>query len=435
MTTLAEFMIVAGVENRPPMLDKAMYTSWESRMLLYIKGKKNGNMMLESIKNGPLFYPTIEVDSQIRKKKYTELTEQEQLQDDCDVQATNIVLQGLVVLVFLLGDDLIACLNKAMAFMSTIVASHFPLTNNQLYTSSNLRNQATIQDGRVTVQQVQGRQGQSSSLGTIGKVTTSRGNNAAGQVRVVKCYNCQGEGHMARQCTQPKRPRNVALFKEKLMLVEAQESGQVLDEELLAFLADPGITDSKVVLMANLSSYDSDVLSEDKVNQETKTVNESLTAELERYKERVKTLEQRFNVDLNNHEKLINSQMDDMIQNRCALKQEIDSLKHTLSNQVKDKESLLQTFNVFKKESEEKEKQAFWLPLLNPKSEQLDIIQTPVEIEIPKELSNINFENGLHIELNEVKTVFNQMEAAIKECSVDQKYFDIQKREVSLDND
>ncbi|GJW61794.1 hypothetical protein Tco_0111129 [Tanacetum coccineum] len=40
-----------------------------------------------------------------------------------------------------------------------------------------------------------------------------------------------GEGHMARQCSQPKRPRNSAWFKEKLMLVEAHESGQVLEEE------------------------------------------------------------------------------------------------------------------------------------------------------------------------------------------------------------
>ncbi|GJX40674.1 uncharacterized mitochondrial protein-like protein [Tanacetum coccineum] len=52
-------------------------------------------MMLESIENGPLVYPTIEEDGKIRNKKYAELTEQEKLQDDCDVQATNIVLQGL----------------------------------------------------------------------------------------------------------------------------------------------------------------------------------------------------------------------------------------------------------------------------------------------------------------------------------------------------
>ncbi|GKE27691.1 retrovirus-related pol polyprotein from transposon TNT 1-94 [Tanacetum coccineum] len=241
MTTLVEFMIVAGAENLPPMLDKVMYNSWESRMLLYIKGKKNSRMMLESIKNGPLVYLNVKVDGQIPKKKYTKLTEQEQLQDDYDVQATNIVLQGLPLDVYSFvnhcqsakdiwervkllkkGDDPIACLNKAMAFMSTVVASRFPLTNNQLRTSSNLRNQATIQDGRVTVQQVQGRQGQSfASLGTKGNATSSGGNNAVGQARVVKCYNCQGEGHMAWQCTKPKRLRNFAWFKEKMLLVQA----------------------------------------------------------------------------------------------------------------------------------------------------------------------------------------------------------------------
>nr|GFD21530.1 hypothetical protein [Tanacetum cinerariifolium] len=50
---------------------------------------------LESIENGSLVYPTIEENGQIRNKRYIELTEQEQLQDDYDVQATNIVLQGL----------------------------------------------------------------------------------------------------------------------------------------------------------------------------------------------------------------------------------------------------------------------------------------------------------------------------------------------------
>ncbi|GJU83370.1 hypothetical protein Tco_1285735 [Tanacetum coccineum] len=34
-------------------------------------------------------------DGKIRPKKYAELTKQERLQDDCDVQVTNIVLQGL----------------------------------------------------------------------------------------------------------------------------------------------------------------------------------------------------------------------------------------------------------------------------------------------------------------------------------------------------
>ncbi|GKE61276.1 hypothetical protein Tco_1511643, partial [Tanacetum coccineum] len=47
---------------------------------------------------------------------------------------------GLVVLVFTLGDDPIACLNKAMAFMSAVAASRFLSTNNQLRIFSNQRN-------------------------------------------------------------------------------------------------------------------------------------------------------------------------------------------------------------------------------------------------------------------------------------------------------
>nr|GEY92519.1 retrovirus-related Pol polyprotein from transposon TNT 1-94 [Tanacetum cinerariifolium] len=57
--------------------------------------------------------------------------------------------------------------------------------------------------------------------------------------KVCQCYIYQGEGHMARQCTQPKRPRNAAWYKEKTMLAEAQEAEQILDEEELTFLADP----------------------------------------------------------------------------------------------------------------------------------------------------------------------------------------------------
>ncbi|GKA74672.1 hypothetical protein Tco_0780974, partial [Tanacetum coccineum] len=125
--------------------------------------------------------------------------------------------------------------------------SPFPPSNNQLRTSSNLRNQATIQDGRVTIQQIQGRQTQSfAGTGNRGNATNLRGTNAAGQPRVVKCYNRQREGHMERHFTQPKKPRNTAWFKEKLMLAEAQEAGQILDEEQLAFLADLGMDEASV---------------------------------------------------------------------------------------------------------------------------------------------------------------------------------------------
>ncbi|GKC15132.1 hypothetical protein Tco_1011914 [Tanacetum coccineum] len=181
---------------------------------------------------------------------------------------------SLVVPMFQQEEDPIECTSKAMAFLSA-VASRFPPSNNQLRTSSNPRNQATIQDGRVTVQQVQGRQTQSyAGIGNTGIATTSK--RAYGET----VYSA-------------KRPRNAAWFKEKLMLAEAQEAGQILDEDQLAFLADPGISEApvtqqtiphnstfqsddldaynsdcddlsstKAVLMANLSSCDPEVLSE-----------------------------------------------------------------------------------------------------------------------------------------------------------------------------
>ncbi|GKA24638.1 hypothetical protein Tco_0710671 [Tanacetum coccineum] len=248
------------------------------------------------------------------------------------------------------GEDPIECINKAMAFLFAI-ASRFPPSKNQLRTSSNPRNQATIQDGRVTVQQFQGRQLQSyARTGNRGITTTLKGNVLVGPPR------------------------------EKLMLAEAQEAGQILDEEQLAFLADPDdldaydsdcddLSSAKAVLMANLLSCDPEVLSEyelrsgsniilysqylqesqdaviqdtnpsapndllvlslveqmtdhvahlDKENQTNKMVNESLTAELKRYKERITIFEQRLNVDLNQREKLIDSQMDDLIRDRNA---------------------------------------------------------------------------------------------------------------------
>nr|GEU58237.1 integrase, catalytic region, zinc finger, CCHC-type, peptidase aspartic, catalytic [Tanacetum cinerariifolium] len=224
--TLAEYMILFGADDRPPMLDKDLVT---------------------------------------RTKKYDELSAAEIIQADCDMKATNIILQGLLadiyslmnhhrvakdlwervqlpmqglaVLVFSPGDGTIAYLNNAMAFLTVVASSR--------------------------------------------------------QARVVKCYNCQGKGHMARQCTQPKRPRNVAWYKDKAMLAEAQEARQILNEEQLAFLADPGVPDgqavqtiilnnaacqtedldtydsdcddisnAKAVLMANISKYGSDVISE-----------------------------------------------------------------------------------------------------------------------------------------------------------------------------
>nr|GEW91435.1 hypothetical protein [Tanacetum cinerariifolium] len=157
-----------------------------------------------------------------------------------------------------LTDNLIENLTNTLALLTQSYKTFLPQTNNQLRTSLNTRNQATVQDGRVVVQNVQGR------------LNRGQGNNP------------WGGGHIARNCTKPKRPQNSDYFKDKMLQMQAQENGVALDEEQLLFLADDCDTfDSDVdealmaqtMFMANLSSedpvydeaglsYDSDILSE-----------------------------------------------------------------------------------------------------------------------------------------------------------------------------
>ncbi|GJY91956.1 integrase, catalytic region, zinc finger, CCHC-type containing protein [Tanacetum coccineum] len=165
----------------------------------------------------------------------------------------------LFVPVFQKGDDPINAINHMMSFLTAIVTSRYPTTNNQLRNSSNPRQQATINDGRVTLQPIQGRQ-TSFAMGTTRTYTPGASGSNFGKQRTVIFYNCKGEGHMSKQCTKPKRKRDDSWFKDKVLLVQAQASGQILHEEELAFLADPGI--AEVALMENLSHYGSDALAD-----------------------------------------------------------------------------------------------------------------------------------------------------------------------------
>nr|GEW87327.1 hypothetical protein [Tanacetum cinerariifolium] len=252
MTTLTEHIIVAGAKNHPPMLENLMYDSWASRIHLFIKWKKRGRMMLDSIDKGPLVYPTIEENGKTRPKKYSKLTEAKQLQDDCDVQTTNIILYGLPPDVYALVDHQEASKDIWDRVKMLMKGTELSYQERECILYNLFDKFAHVP-------------------GNKGIATNSKGIVAIGPPRVVKCYNCQEEGHMVRQCTQPKRLRNVAWFKEKLMLAEALEAGQILDEEQLVFLADPDCDDlslAKAVLMANISSYDPEVLPETLILEE-----------------------------------------------------------------------------------------------------------------------------------------------------------------------
>ncbi|GJV81280.1 hypothetical protein Tco_1517150 [Tanacetum coccineum] len=141
---------------------------------------------------------------------------------------------GLIVSVFQKGDDPIDGINHMISFLTTVVTSCYPTTNNQLRNSSNPRQQATINNGRVTLQLIQGKQ-TSLVVGTTRTYTSGASGSNSGKQRTVICYNCKGEGHMSKQCTKPKRKRDDSWFKDKVLLVQAQASGQILHEEELAF--------------------------------------------------------------------------------------------------------------------------------------------------------------------------------------------------------
>ncbi|GJV45959.1 copia protein [Tanacetum coccineum] len=295
MPTMTDNVIAAGFDIRPPMLDKIQYNSWQSRMLLYIKGKEHGKQLYDPVINGPFQYGTIEVPAtpttlaSTRDRTYEDLIEAEKIRETCDIRATNIVLQGLPPDVYSLVnhhtvakeiwdrlewskfvtdvklakdmhttnfDQLYAYLRQHEAHANEvhIMRQRFPdpLSLQQPLYSPFLHQQAyespvvhhyspavVLQlDSGLATQTDAGDVARGNAIGT--RVIQNTINATANQSKVIRCYNCRGEGHIARHCTQPKRAHNSEWFKEKMQLAQAQEAGVALDEEQIAFLEDKG---------------------------------------------------------------------------------------------------------------------------------------------------------------------------------------------------
>nr|GEU41621.1 hypothetical protein [Tanacetum cinerariifolium] len=220
MTNLADKAILLGADNHPPMLEKDMYDSWKSKMELYMMSRQHGRMILESVENGPLIWPTIDENGVTRPRKYSELTHVEAIQADCDLHAY-------------LGQH------------------EFNANEVRLMQQRNSDPLALVATHQMTQTYTPGASGSNS-----------------GKQRTVICYNYKREGHMSKKCTKPKRKRDDSWFKDKVLLVQAQANGQILHEKELAFLADPVIVEgqaTQTVITHNaayhgddLDAYDSD---------------------------------------------------------------------------------------------------------------------------------------------------------------------------------
>ncbi|GJU72893.1 hypothetical protein Tco_1264298 [Tanacetum coccineum] len=209
---------------------------------------------------------------------------------------------GLVVLVFQKGDDLIDAINHMMSFLTAVVTSRYPTTNNQLRTSSNPRQQATIYDGKVIVQPVQGRQ-TTYAAGTTRKYTP---------------------GVMESNTDRKKwkqRHQDFLTFQTSQTVITHNAAYQA--DDLDAYDSDcDKLNSAKIALMANLSRMGSYALT-------------SLMNRLDIYKEEVKDLKEMQNIE--NSFSGSNEQYAEIVR-----------LKETLFEQVQEKDSLMKTVSDLK---------------------------------------------------------------------------------------
>ncbi|GJZ81318.1 hypothetical protein Tco_0646312 [Tanacetum coccineum] len=109
MATMAKNVIVAASETRPPMLEKGVYDSWKTRIMLYIRGNENGEMLRDSVENGPYKFKseitvkdTDGVTDIDRAKRLEDLKGDDKLRYDSDIKAVNILLLELPVDIYTL---------------------------------------------------------------------------------------------------------------------------------------------------------------------------------------------------------------------------------------------------------------------------------------------------------------------------------------------
>nr|GEW95983.1 hypothetical protein [Tanacetum cinerariifolium] len=388
MITLADKAILLGADNRPPMLEKDMYDSWISIIELYMMNRQHGRMILESVENGPLLWPTVEENGVTKPKKYSELFATEAIQADYDVKATNIILQGLPPEVYALyGSPYQSSQYESHAQTSTPLSITYPSNDFQSSVHHNVYNpSSSIPQAEYAPSVHQKSDFSQPDTGLVVPVFQKGPSGInSGKQRAIVCYNCKGEGHMSKQCIKPKRKRDEAGFKDKVLLVQAHVNGQVLYEEELEFLADPGIAEAqstqyvitnnsayqaydldaydsdcdeinyaKIALMASLSHYGSDNLAEvhNPDNVTNNVIDQDVQAMLISEQSNImnqSVTEITSDSNIIPYSRILKEGNNvDKASDSCAQSLEIDNLKHTLSEHLKEKESLQQMITLLK---------------------------------------------------------------------------------------
>ncbi|GJZ44763.1 hypothetical protein Tco_0592359 [Tanacetum coccineum] len=237
--------------------------------------RKHGRMILESVENGPLIWPSIEENGVTRPKIYSELSATEAIQADCDINATNIILQGLPPEVY------------ALKAIVELIMKHdkFAYKKGETLRDFYLRFSLLLNDMNIYNMKLEQFQVNTKFLNTL----PPEWSKFVTDVKLVWDLHTTNIDQLHAYLGQHEFHAN----EDKVLLVQAQASCQILHEEELAFLANPGILEglaiqtvithnaayqaddldaydsdcdelntAKVALMANLSHYGSDALAE-----------------------------------------------------------------------------------------------------------------------------------------------------------------------------
>ncbi|GKA18566.1 hypothetical protein Tco_0698481 [Tanacetum coccineum] len=338
MTTLADKAILSGADNRPPMLEKDMYDSWKSIMELYMMNRQHGRMILESVENGLLIWPTIEENGVTRPKKYFELSATEAIQADCDVKGTNIILQGLPS-----EEQVEASMgNKGLVFVTTVKGkatcpnSALNLRGNEMIHANDLNAYDSDYDELNTA-----------------KVALMENLSHYGSDALAEVHNPDNvDNNMINQAVQamPSSEQSSVVNQSETEITSDSNiipySQYVIESQQAVVQNSNSSAQQDALILSVIEQLKTQVVNCTKINLDNKSVNDTLTAELERYKEQVKVLKEGQNVDLKSN---------DNVSDTSAQSVEIDRLKQTLSEHLKEKESLMQTVSLLKNDFKKEE--------------------------------------------------------------------------------